>query len=590
MNHTGTGSKRRPALPACPARASTLVLIAMMALGRALPAAESTEAVSAAAMSAAATATDPASPGTVMPDPPYDAPPVAGFPRGERAGDTIGGFLPPSGSGAPRLRLEAGFDLVQVENLYADGSPAYASPGSALWLRKTSAQGRAALRHGSRYLDVIASVSAKTDAKYGGFVADIPGGRSIMYFSLDEGGLGTSAGPLSFRAGRLRHYDVFDSPYSLVVNSRGIAALLANLAYDDGFFFYETRWVELNRSSVQTTPAWPSGFPDRGANFKTYGLRFRPADGGTLRIGYQDIAVYSRRSFDLEYFLNPIPQNLIQYMKGMFGRPWADGHNDNTVLALFADYRKPGSHSFHVQVLADDLGLGFLLPEWSNNPWQVAMTAGGRLETRNGSIGLHAAGSTKYTFAPNMTMPDAPPDPDAYGYTYYPDSRFFDRLDGHPPFYSAISPEDNMIGYKYGENSAAIRADWTGTISGTRVSAGLEFRLAGPNSITNPWHDLRDQVDGTRWFDDPVLEKRFLAELAISRNFGPWKLGLDLDAGVAFDALRLSMPVKPADVSDADWARWSTVDRFSPLYRPTAGQIDPLFRLRIGVSRALDLR
>ncbi len=518
---------------------------------------------------------------------------------GSVAGDTVGGMESPEGAGEIYTGFAAGVEGVYSKNMFADGSPAYGLPDSgsssgyaASWLKSPSAHGWVSFKHLSKYLDVIATVSVHMDGKYGAFLADIPGGRTSYYFTLDEGGVGTTLGPLSLKAGRLRHYDIVDTPYSLAVNSRGIAAPLVNLAYDDGFFFYETRWVQLNSGSNQKTEAWPEGFPDRGVSFKIYGLKFKLKDDGLLRFGYQDISVYSQRSFDLEYFLSPIPTNLTQYVKYMFGRPWSDGNNDNTLMAFFADYVKPGKYSLVGQFLLDDAGLGYFVPGWSKNPWQMALTLGGRLETKAGSFGLYAAGATKYTFEPNQTIGDnSTLAGDAYGYTYYPDTRFYDWLDGaSSPVYSALSTEDNMIGYKYGENNLAVKLDWRKKVAEVNLGAGIEFRLSGENSVTNPWHDYRTQIDGTYWLDDSVLEKRILFDFSASKRLGNFTLYGSVDAGVAIDAFRLSAPVKPSGVTDAEWATWSTVDRYSYIYRPTAGVIDPILRVKIGLSYALGLR
>lgn len=527
----------------------------------------------------------------------------------------VPGRAPISGSatlpGTPalpgRTGFEAGVALAYCVNLFADGSPAaILAPGSTdrVWttsrLKTPSGGGYFAFTHDSGPFGLIARFSADLDNKYGGFIADVAGGRSAMYFMLDEGGISISEGVFKARAGRLRHYDIVDTPYSLAVNSRGIAVPLASLAYDDGFFFYETRWIELNRGSVQDTPAWQKtslwkgGFPDRGASIKTYGLRFPTREGGTLRFGYQDISVYTQRAFDAEYFLNPIPSNLTQYVKNMLGRPWADGNNDNTIMSFFADYQKPGAWSVLGQFLLDDAGLGYFVPGWSKNPWQMALSLGTRVETKAGSFGLYAAGATKYTFEANQTANDMSPAGDAYGYTYFPDSSYYDDTgDGSGRFYSPIATEDTMIGYMYGENNLAVKLDWKNPRTrpdGTAIGAGLEFRLSGTNSVTNVWHDALYQTDGTWWLDDPVLEKRFLFSLNAKKKFGAFTLGAVVDAGVALDAFRFSAPIKPAAVSDEEWNNPAhTVDRYSYMYRPTAGAVDPILRVKLGLSYALDL-
>ncbi len=121
---------------------------------------------------------------------------------------------------------------------------------------------------------------------------------------MEEGGIFSKIGTLSLKAGRFKHYDVVDSPYSLFVNSKGISSNIMDIAWDDGFFSYESRWIELNHDSSQNTDAWNfnGGFPERGANIKTFAFRI-----GEMRFGFQDAAIYSGKNFDPEYFLNLFP-------------------------------------------------------------------------------------------------------------------------------------------------------------------------------------------------------------------------------------------------------------------------------------------
>jgi hypothetical protein len=122
------------------------------------------------------------------------------------------------------------------------------------------------LDYASKYFDLVADLSMYDNKKYGATPANFPGGRlGNLYFLMDNGGVRTHFGPLSFSAGRFQQYDVIDSPYSLFVNSNGNSALGMRLDYEDDFFFYETRWIELNDRSDVTSPSFLSPMISRTA-------------------------------------------------------------------------------------------------------------------------------------------------------------------------------------------------------------------------------------------------------------------------------------------------------------------------------------
>jgi hypothetical protein len=188
----------------------------------------------------------------------------------------------------------------------------------------------------SKHFSLIADLSMSNDQKFAPARVMIPKGNIGYYFLMNEGGLRFNLWNFSLEAGRFRLYDIVDSPYSLFINSLGHSSNTLNLKYEGPRFIYETRWLELNSRNSVSSPAWneyhqrleagaanlpvnsgfdPStaappynlGFPDRGANYKIYAVKVRD-----WRLGFLDAAVYTGRSFDLEYFLNPIPQYFIQ--------------------------------------------------------------------------------------------------------------------------------------------------------------------------------------------------------------------------------------------------------------------------------------
>ncbi|MHB0896449.1 MAG: hypothetical protein ACYC1A_02730 [Spirochaetales bacterium] len=464
-----------------------------------------------------------------------------------------------------------------------DGMAVYEAGGYGEEITKRGLSPNASLSFGidAGYFGFLGKLRGDTNQKYGPELADIPGGDFFnIYGFMEEGGVFSKIGSLSLKAGRFRHYDVVDSPYSLFVNSNGISSNIMDIAWDDGFFSYESRWVELNHDSSQSTPTWDfnGGFPERGANIKTYAFRI-----GEMRFGLQDAAVYTGKNFDPEYFLNPLPQYFIQYIKSTGGRPWTTGRDENDIMGFFWTFDRPGAFSLLAQVLIDDFNVHFLFPDTTWNPWQAAFNLGGRLETSDaGTFSLYVAGATKYTFEPSEMNGAVPNDEQiicSYGYSYYPETRFdYDwQTASFQP--GAIAIEDNMIGYKYGENNIAIQVDWQGKSSGFDIKANAEFRLAGANSPANPWHDLLDNpLDGTHWLDDAVLEKRIMVGFSASRDFGSWTLGLSVLSGVAFDAMELRAPT----VADAPGV--SLADSRIWIYEPVAGNTKMLLKLSLGAS------
>lgn len=382
--------------------------------------------------------------------------------------------------------------------------------------------------YSSEHFGFIAAASFHQDDDYSPDIANTPNGTLFgSYFLMDQGGMVFRGLDMELTIGRMEHHDVIDSPYSLFVSSKRNPALIANFRYENDFAFYETRWIQLNESSEVDTPAFPNGYPDRGAQIKTYGVKI-----GTMRFGFQDAAVYTGRSFDLEYFVSPMPNYLIQYVKGTDGRPWSTGVNENDIMGFFWDWQPNDDTYYDVQVLVDDFSL-FGLFDTSNNPWKAAYSLGGRWDTDIGRFSFHHALATKYTFAAtNDTDSDQ-----IYSYTYYPDTRF-NISDSE---YQSISIEDNMIGYYNGENNMAFRLDYDASWFGYDIASNLELVLSGPKSPCNSWHEATTYRDdpGTKLFDYSAIEKKIVLSAQVSRRLGDFIAFTNLRAGVAFNALEL---------------------------------------------------
>ncbi|MBM7559409.1 hypothetical protein [Marinitoga litoralis] len=347
-----------------------------------------------------------------------------------------------------------------------------------------------------------------------------------FYFYMKNGGFIIDFDKYKLSFGRLQHYDIVDSPYSLYISSIGLPAIIIDFNYEDNIFFYESRYIELNREST-------IGYPDRGANFKNYGIKF-----GNFRFAYEEAAVYLETSFDIEYFLNPIPNFFIQYVNISNGKPWTHGFNANSIMGFMLDYTDEYKYIYG-QILVDDINTNRILdPDSYQNPDKIAWSLGGHIKTKFGKIGLYNAGATKYTFEP--TVPSQ-----KYSYTYYPDVVY--NYDGE----KAISLEENYIGYYNGENNIAFMGTYSNIINNININGSLEYVISGIKSPANPWGEYSDWTEGgqgTHLLDDEKLEHKYDFNL----NFDYYLFGIKIYNGLnlryTFNKLELS-PTSETDSS-----------------------------------------
>ena len=462
----------------------------------------------------------------------------------------------------------------------------------------------------------VADTHFLNDGKYAPAEVMVPAGSlGGFYFMLKEGGLVFDYGPVKILGGRFRNYDEIDSPYTLFINSKGLSANTIKLRLESKHFIFQTQWIGLNLNSAVSSPAWneyarrrdgglgwnapaspdyggpgsvdglANGFPDRGVNYKIYALKVKD-----WRLGFLDAAVYSNRYFDAEYLLSPIPMYFTQYFRKSPGRPWSSEQNDNSLMGLFWDLKKP-TWDAYAQALVDDFSLGFMrwfYDGFSRNPWKAAWALGGRINTRVGRFGFHHGGALKYTFEPIGTTDEGRYMEDcgatAYGYTYYPETRYYD---GENPVSLLI--EDMMVGYKYGENNLAFQVDYYKNFAGYMLNAELELVLAGNNSPANPWHDYDSRVSmygdhisgasgggyGSQLFNDGQIEKRLELRVNVTKRFGPMLVYAAMALGGRFNKLVLR-PAEPdtnyteRTVDDDIWI-WKASDKHELIFRFSIG-------------------
>ena len=297
-----------------------------------------------------------------------------------------------------------------------------------------------------------------------------------------------------------------------------------SLKYENESLFYETRWIGLNHDSkVKLSYDTDNTYPERGANYKTYGIKF-----GNYRFAYQEAAVYYDEYFNFEYFSNPIPNFFIQYTTISSGKPWTHGNNANAIMGFMLDYRDENKY-LYTQILVDDFNMNrFLNPDGTQNPDKLAWSIGADFYTEYGRFGLHHGGATKYTFSAGGLT-------DSYSYTYYPDVVY--NYDG----YKAISAKDNYIGYIHGENNLSFMIDYYNQFAkDLEYSASVEYSITGSQSPIDPWHENSTYEEGTHLLDgDEYLEHSLIFKNNIDMKFKHFDLGFGFSIGQIKNKLAL---------------------------------------------------
>jgi hypothetical protein len=372
------------------------------------------------------------------------------------------------------------------------------------------------LEHAEGGWDFFGELYTSTDGK---FSSPQPDYYHSIYFLMPEAGVGYKSGYVGFKAGRFAQTDIVDSPYSLFFSSNRNSALSGDFTYDNGFFFYETRWVQL---TLNSNYLWP----DRGMNFKNYGVRL-----GKFRIAYEDASVYTGRSFDVEDFLSPIPSYFLQYIRSS-SNPWKEGTSSvsadqNAIIGFLCDYTDDSLYAYG-QILIDDFSLNSIIkPKALLNPDKIAFSTGGRTKTEYGTFGLYGALATQYTFEPGTNV--------SYGYTYYPATQY---AGGD----ATIWPTDSNIGFIHGENSVALKTDYSNVFEAIPYTLGLELAFTGTQSPANPWgkdSSWRDFGGGTHLLDNGAIQKTLTLTCATSYGKDNWKLGVKAAIGYVWDSLAL---------------------------------------------------
>jgi len=311
------------------------------------------------------------------------------------------------------------------------------------------------------------------------------------YFNVKEGFVKFNINKFTVKAGRLILKDFVDSPYSVFLSGAGISAPSILFSYSSENFFYRTQWILLSKNVPNFNHL------DRGVVFKTYGIKI-----GKIRFAFQDSIVYANRLFDYEYFFSPIPSFLTQYTL-YANKPFYQSWDDNSLMGFFADYHSKELY-LYAQILIDDLNMNRFYGGFQN-PDKIAWSVGGKIKTKIGEFGLYHAGATKYTFESRAFET---------GYVLFPESVV--TVHGGT---RTLLPEENYVGFKYGENTLAFFVTYSNYIMKGSLDVSLEYILSGPKSYNNPWQDLSTCPEYTHLLDDPKIDKTSKLYASYSREF-----------------------------------------------------------------------
>ncbi len=361
--------------------------------------------------------------------------------------------------------------------------------------------------------------------------------HSKFYFGYHFDGFGGTIlkfGNLSLRAGKILQSDEVDSPYSLFLSSERNPYVSMSLRYENNRFFFKTVWIDLTRSVNVKDSIHPYSFPDRGMNYRAFGIKY-----GGFRFGYQESVVYTNRTFDFEYFFSPLPNFFTQYIN-FVGRPFRQGTNDNSILGFFASYFSKSTYAY-IQLLIDDMNMNRFYGGFQN-PDKVGWSFGMRFSTPVGEFFAYHAGTTKYTFEPSTSDVEDQ-------YYHYPEVV---APVGNST--RTVSIEENCVGYKYGENTMSFLFGWEKKILDLKTTLQFELVLSGSKSPVKPWHGYGKIPQGTHLLDESPIEKIFKVSGSVKKRWGDLSAGLKLEFEHVENPLKLVKEIyKPSEGVDNSW-------------------------------------
>jgi len=232
-----------------------------------------------------------------------------------------------------------------------------------------------------------------------------------------------------------------------------------------------------------------------------------------LSLSYEESVLFMRE-FDPWYAFVMLPYPAIEVFRQEKSL-WQQKFNDNAFVGFFMNY-KFGISKVYSEFLADDLDMNFIFaPNKFQNPNKLAWLIGGQTELWNVKITAEYAGATAYTFETTTGASN-------YAYVVYPSWNNIDQ---------------NMIGYKYGENNDALKIGIDYPMKFATLNMTYEHVRLGKRTPTVPWHGLSHVPSGTHWLDGSVIETRNI---------------IGIDAQIKWRNLKLEPALSYENIQNAD--------------------------------------
>jgi hypothetical protein len=214
-----------------------------------------------------------------------------------------------------------------------------------------------------------------------------------------------------------------------------------------------------------------------------------------LRFGFHDSIFFIDRNFDPWYAFSLLPYTAVQEIRHMSG-PEKEEINDNAMIGAFISY-EPGKLRVYTDLLIDDINANVIFDPSNQTVTKLAANAGIDYHTDSLTLSLEGAISTAYVFA--RTKSSLP----------------YEYSKGEKENVNNYIIEENMLGYKYGENSSSFILKLEHSFG---FYGSYENVLIGTREPWNPWHGESTYEQGMNFFLGGVSETRNILKIGFKKN------------------------------------------------------------------------
>lgn len=212
-------------------------------------------------------------------------------------------------------------------------------------------------------------------------------------------------------------------------------------------------------------------------------------------LGFQEAILFIDRNFDPWYAFSLIPYTAVQELRHMVGAE--EEINDNAMVGAFIEYSRPEFRGYFDFLLDDLNGNAFLRPDASPTVNKLAFDLGMEMKFKDFKLSIEGAMSSAYVF--ERTSSDRP----------------YEYSKGEGDVMDDYIVEENMLGYRYGENSASFFAK---AEHPSGIFIEFENVWLGNRTPWDPWHGEETYEPGTSFLLGGVVEKRRLFEVGYKGN------------------------------------------------------------------------